>query len=295
MARAFQDETLRGNMAESLSRRPSIAIGSHTAAPPGQFQGRAKLPGACVIEIDRLVPDPDQPRKTFTEESIEQLAASFQGRGQLVPILVRWTPEANHYTIVDGERRYRAALLAGLVSLASVDVSNASPEDVLEIQLVTNALREDVQPVEQARAWQRLMDMKGLTHRELAGRLGYDHSTVTRSLGLLNLPESIQASVDTGEIKAQTGYELSRVQDPVEQARLAEEAKSGTLRRDDIREKVAKAKGSKGRGGKPKAKPLPTTRVIRTEAGPRVTVEYRKGVDDAVIATALREILAKIA
>ncbi len=299
MARAFQSEAIRGNMAESLARRPAIAIGSGAAAAPGQFQGRAKLPGACIIEVDRLVADPDQPRKTFPEDSIDQLAASFRQRGQLVPILVRWTASIDRYTIVDGERRFRAAERTGLASLAAIDVTDKTPEDVLEIQLVTNALREDVPAVEQARSWRRLMDAKGLTHRELADQLGYDHATITRSLGLLNLPESIQSSVDAGEIRPQTGYELSRVADPGEQARLADEARAGRLKRDEIRKKVAEgraaSKPAKGRGaskGKPRPSPIEVIKGLAD--GYRVTIERRKGVDDLGMIAALREALARI-
>ena len=298
MARAFQSDAIRGNMAESLARRPAIAIGSGAAPAPGQFQGRAKLPGACVIEVDRLVADPDQPRKTFPEDSIEQLAASFRHRGQLVPILVRWTPSIDRYTIVDGERRFRAAERAGLASLAAVDVTDKSPDDILEIQLVTNALREDVPAVEQARSWRRLMDAKGLSQRELAEQLGYDHATVTRSLGLLNLPESIQAQVDAGEIRPQTGYELSRIDDPTEQAHLAEEAKAGRLKRDDLRQRVKESRPpragqGKGRGtakGKPK---LPTERTVRLNGGARVTVASRKGFDAASWVEMLEEAARK--
>jgi ParB family chromosome partitioning protein len=227
--------------------------------------------------------DPDQPRKTFPDESLNQLAASLKSRGQLVPILVRWTPEADRYTIVDGERRFRAAERAGLINLAAVDVTDKSAGDVLEIQLVTNALREDVPAVEQARSWQRLMEVKGLSQRELAELLGYDHTTITRSLGLLNLPKPIQAAVDAGEIRPQTGYELSRIEDPAEQAALADEARAGRLKRDDLRKTIkaskSKADGlSKGRPvTKPKVKPLPTERVTKTPSGLKVSVTGRKG------------------
>jgi ParB family transcriptional regulator, chromosome partitioning protein len=292
MASAFKSEQLRGNMAESLARRPTIAIGSSAAPSAGQFQGRAKLTGACVIEVDRLIADPDQPRKTFSDESLDQLASSFKKRGQLVPILVRWTPEVDRYTIVDGERRFRAAERAGLASLAAVDVTDKSAGDVLEIQLVTNALREDVPAVEQARSWQRLMEAKSLSQRELAELLGYDHTTITRSLGLLNLPEPIQAAVDAGQIRPQTGYELSRIEDPVEQASLAEEARAGRLKRDDLREKVRTSKPGKGRGAK--TKPLPTERSLKTPGGAKVTVAIRRGVSTAAWAEALRAALENV-
>jgi ParB family chromosome partitioning protein len=294
MASAFKSEQLRGNMAESLARRPSIAIGSTAAPSAGQFQGRAKLTGACVIEVDRIVADPDQPRKTFSDESIDQLAASLKSRGQLVPILVRWTPEVDRYTIVDGERRFRAAERAGLANLAAVDVTDKSAGDVLEIQLVTNALREDVPAVEQARSWQRLMEAKGLSQRELAELLGYDHTTITRALGLLNLPEPIQAAVDAGQIRPQTGYELSRIEDPEEQATLAEEAKAGRLKRDDLRKTVKASKSRSGQSEKgrgPKAKPLPTERSFKAPGGSKVVVTNRKGVSTVAWVEALRAAL----
>ena len=305
MARPFESGALRGNMAESLARRPAIANGSTPAANLGQFQGRAKLPGACVVEIDRVMPDPDQPRKTFDQATLDQLAASLRSRGQLVPVLVRWIVDADRYIIIDGERRYRAAVQAGLTTLAAVDVSSASEDEILEIQLIANALREDVPPVEQARAWRRLMDARGLTHREMAEKLGYDQGTITRALGLLNLPEEIQASVDAGEIRPQTGYELSRVADPAEQAKLADDAKAGRLKRDEVREKVAESKAAakatraggsivKGRGaskGKPK---LPTERTLKLDGGFKVVVSGRKGFDDATWAEVLKAALEQV-
>lgn len=298
MAKPFQSEAMRGNMAESLARRPSIALGSVPATSSGQFDGRAKLQGACVIDIDRLVPDPDQPRKTFSEESLDQLASSMATRGQLVPILARWTPEADRYTIVDGERRYRAALRGGLTKLAAVDVTHATVEDILEIQLVTNALRDDVAPVEQARAYRRLMDSRGYTHRALADRLNIEQATVTRALALLNLPETIQTSVDAGEIRPQTAYELSKVDDPTEQAELAEEAKAGRLKRDDIRGRVASKPKAAGKGrastGKPKTKPHPTEHIVRIESGHKITVTHRKGFDLFALLETLRAATAKV-
>lgn len=296
MARPFQSEAMRGNMAESLARRPAIANVNVPATAPGEFEGRKKLVGACTIAVGRLIPDPEQPRKTFPEESIGQLAQSFRARGQLVPALVRWSAEADRYVIIDGERRYRAAILAGLTDLACVVEQDATPEDLLEIQLVTNALREDVAPVEQARSWRRLMDARGLTHRQLAERLNYDHATITRSLGLLNLPEEIQSSVDAGEIRPHTAYELSRIQDPTEQAELAEQARAGRLKRDDLRERTkaaTKSKPKRAGGATTKAK-LPTERTLKTSAGLKVTVSGRKGFDPLAMLEALREATRRV-
>jgi len=294
MARPFQSEAMQGNMAESLARRPSIAIGSAPGGQARQFEGRTKLNGACEIAVDRIIPDPDQPRTEFDPEALDRLAASLKTRGQLQPCRVRWAEEAGQYMIVVGERRWRAAQRAGLTTIACVVVQDgATKEDILEDQIVENALRDDLKPVEMARAWRTLMVARGLTHRELAERLNVDHGTVTRALGLLNLPEPIQASVDAGEIRPQTAYELSRVEDPEEQAALAEEAKAGRLKRDDLRERVAKAKpAAKGRGAaKGRSKPIRVL-VIKAEDGYRITVERKKGVESSGLVAALREALA---
>ena len=135
------------------------------------------------------------------------------------------------------------------------------------------------------------MDARNLSHRELAERLHVDHTTVTRALGLLKLPTAIQASVDSGEIRPQTAYELSRVEDPVEQAELAEQAKAGRLKRDEMRSRVSRVKPTmKGRGVKAKKV---TERVFRTTVGTRVTLENRKGLDGLGAVMALREALLK--
>ncbi len=288
MANPFRSDALKSNMAESLARRPA---GPAVVGQAGQFNGRAKLVGACVVEIGRLVPDADQPRKSFPAESIERLAESFKARGQLVPILARWSAPLDRYIIVDGERRYRAALVAGVSSLAAVDVTQADPAEILEVQLVINALREDVQPVEQARSYESLMKAKGYSQRQLADRLNVDHSTIARALAMLTLPAPIQEAVDAGAIRPQAAYELSRVEDPAEQADLAERAKAGNLKREELRARVARTSKPKGRGGKP-AKV--TERFIRTATGPRVTVEWSRGLGPETIAAALRDALAVV-
>jgi ParB family chromosome partitioning protein len=221
MARVDQAEALRGNRADSLARRPPTMV-SPNDSQSRQFEGRKKLAGACEIAIGRITPDPDQPRKTFPKDSIVQLADSLKARGQLVPTLVRWSESEDSYILVDGERRYRAALKAGLDTMTCVVTSDASPEDLLEVQLVTNALRDDVPPVEQGRAYQALIEAKGYSRRELADRLNVSHPTIIRALDLLNLPASVQAMVDDGELSPSTAHGImSNVEDPAIQEQVA--------------------------------------------------------------------------
>jgi ParB family transcriptional regulator, chromosome partitioning protein len=303
MASAFQAEAMREKRAESLGRRPSVAVAGAPGADEKKFAGRKKLAEACQLAVDRISPDPNQLRREFDPEAIERLAASLKARGQLQPVRVRRASEIESYVIIVGERRWRAATMIGLETLDCVVVDGEmTPEDLLEDQLVENALREDLKPVEQARSYRALMDAKGLTHRELAERLNVAHTTVTRALGLLELPESVQVQVDGGGLSSSTAYTIaSNLEDESDQREVAERVVSEGLSRaataEVIRQvaasKPAKAGAKQGRGvAKPKK--LPTAKTIRTAAGTRVTVENRKGVDDSVVMVALREILANL-
>jgi ParB family chromosome partitioning protein len=206
-------------------------------------------------------------------------------RGQLQPIRVRWDDAADRYLVVVGERRFRAAILAGMEAIACVVVAGSpTPEDLLEDQLVENALREDLKPIEQAQAYRALLAARGLSHRELADRLQIGHASIARALALLELPTTIQEAVDEGKIAPNTAYELTKVDDPAEQESLARDAAAGQLKRDEIQKLTRsprKAKGAKARAGRKL-----TSRVLRTPTA-RVTVELRKGEGlEAILAAA---------
>ena len=116
-----------------------------------------------------------------------------------------------------------------------------------------NCLREDLKPIEQAKAFRAILDSTGLSQRQLAERLQISHVNIVRSLALLDLPESVQASVEQGELAPQTAYEISKLGDVGEQATLAREAVGGKLKRETIRERVATAPRGEGRGEGPQA------------------------------------------
>lgn len=295
MARIDSAEALRGNRADSLARRPSSIAGAVASSSVSrQFEGRSKLTSACELAIDRLIPDPDQPRKTFPEESLDRLAESFRARGQLVPLLVRWSESADRFIIIDGERRYRAAIRAELKAMTCIVKDDAAPEDLLEIQLVTNALREDVLPIEQARSYQTLMQARGYTHRELAERLNVSHVTVTRALATLKLTPDLQEMIDEGSLSPSTGAIIAAIESPEEQREIASRAVHG-VPREEIAKVVRERKASpkEGRGARSKGKPkLPTEKNFRTAVGLKVSVSGRKGFDADMLRDALREILA---
>lgn len=142
------------------------------------------------IEISRIVEDPDQPRKRLDEEALNGLADSIRSHGVLQPITVRLLPNVNMYRIVTGERRWRASQMAGLDAVPCV-VADTDGDDALTCQLVENLQREDLQPLEKARAISRVKDAIGANNREIASRLGISERAVGYLLDLLTLPEEI--------------------------------------------------------------------------------------------------------
>lgn len=251
-------------------------------ASDGRETGVVRSKTAQVIQLDRIVPDPLQPRTEWdtdeAREELARLAESLKTRGQLQPIRVRWVEDQNTYMVVVGGRRLRAAGIAGLKSLECIVVADGQAEDdVLEDQLVENAVRLANSPLEQARAFERLIAAKGYTYRDLADKLNISHVLVTRAMALLTLPTPIQSAVDAGEIKPTVAYEISKVADADEQAELATQAKAGKLSRDELRTRVTKArteaasdpaKAAKGRGVAPKRAPAvskPEPYILETE------------------------------
>jgi ParB family chromosome partitioning protein len=282
---AHVDSSMRDRTAPAVHGETAPVVHGETAparsALERQSEGRRRLDSAAVIRVDRIIADPNQPRAEFAPEALGRLAESLKTRGQLQPIRVRWDDAASPYVVVVGERRWRAARIAGLQSLACVVVTgDVAPEDLLEDQLIENCLREDLKPIEQARAYKSLMTKRGLSLRALAERLQVGHASISRALALLELPQEIQESVERGDIAPNTAYELSKVTDPTEQAELARDAATGTLKRDEIKARTSKPR--KGRG--PAKGRQATSRVFRGASG-KVTVELRKGAGaDAIVA-----------
>ena len=234
------EEARRNRIASMTDAEPP----AEPAAAPraNQFQGRTQLREACLIRLERIVADPNQPRGEFDADALERLASSLKQRGLLQPIRVRWDEANQQYVIVIGERRWRAAKLAGMESMACIVVpGTATPEEILEDQLVENCLREDLKPVEQARAYQSLMHRLGLSQRALAEKLDVSQGQIMQSLKLLELPEPIRESIDEGKIAPSIGYEIAKVADPEQQMELAEQVARGAAGRAEIRDRTVKA------------------------------------------------------
>lgn len=286
-----------GNAAESMGAGVFAAAPVHGARPAGvpglpeHLRGVAKSKNVADVAVDRIVRDPDQPREEFDPEALERLAGSIRSRGQLQPIRVRWDEGRGSYVVVCGERRWRAANMAGLATVQCVIMDGpATPAELLALQVVENLLREDLRPVEQARAYRSMMQANGWTAAQLARELDVDHTGVSRALALLELPPAVQDRVERGELAPSVAYEVSKLEDPGEQADMVAQAVAGGLSRAEVAERVRRAASAK-KGGRLKAKPRRTIATIRTPSGTRITLENRRGLDDAAIRTALAEAL----
>jgi ParB family chromosome partitioning protein len=167
------------------------------------------------VPVESLQPNPNQPRQEFRQESLRELADSIQEKGIIQPIIAEET-EHGRYTIIAGERRYRAACMAGLKEVP-VLLRTFSEEEKLEIALIENVQREDLSPVEEAKAYRGLMEHAGLSQEEVAKRVGKNRSTVANSLRLLKLPDDMQAALASEELTAGHARAILSVVNPADQ------------------------------------------------------------------------------
>ncbi|GLY78253.1 ParB/RepB/Spo0J family partition protein [Actinoallomurus iriomotensis] len=184
---------------------PSADQAATQPAPPspdGETQEPVLVAGAHFAElpIEKITPNPRQPRTTFDEEALEELAASIRIVGLLQPIVVREL-RSGDYELIMGERRLRASKLAGIESIPAI-VRDTTDDDLLRDALMENLHRQQLNPLEEAAAYQQLLDDFGATHEELATRIGRSRPHITNTLRLLNLPSAVQLRVAAGVLSA---------------------------------------------------------------------------------------------
>lgn len=184
---------------------PIVEEGSEASSGAHEQGGILRLP------LGRIEPNPEQPRKTFSDESIAELADSIKRHGLIQPILVE-NVEGGRYRIVAGERRWRAASVAGLREIPVI-VQSFSPERRFEIALIENVQREDLNPVEEAEAYKALMELTACTQEEVADKVGKSRPAVANALRLLRLPAPALEALKTGRISAGHARALLSVQD----------------------------------------------------------------------------------
>lgn len=213
------------------------------------------------IELSKIQPNPEQPRSIFEEEALKELAASIHSLGVIQPITLKEL-EPDRYMIISGERRYRAALLAGLTSIPAY-IRTAADENVVEMALIENIQREDLNAIEIALAYQRLIDNYGLTQEKLSERIGKKRATIANYLRLLKLPAEIQVGLKDKRIDMGHARALIPVEDPEVQLALYEQILAEGLSVRQVEEmvrSVADGNGMpevKGAKDKPKKEALP--------------------------------------
>lgn len=238
--------------------------------------------GAATLPLREIEPDPEQPRKKFDEEALSGLAASIQENGLLQPIAVRPKRIGTGYLIIAGERRWRAARLAGLTEVP-VLIKDVTDEQAAALALIENLQREDLDPIEVAEGCRQLIEKYGLTQETAAKRLGKSRSAVTNSLRLLGLPEDVRARVSDGTLSAGHAKVLLGLPEP---GLIRAAAQEVTERGLNVRQTEALCKKLAKPPRPPKPKPDAFTRpkrAVEVEAalkevtGSEVHVEYKDG------------------
>ena len=212
------------------ARKTGLGRGVNSLIPEGSrlltedFRETAEKT-VTMLDIYQVEPDRGQPRKDFDEEKLRELADSIRQFGVLQPLLVQKVTgqDGVYYRIIAGERRWRASKLAGLKEIPAI-VKDYAPAEIFEISLIENIQREDLNPMEEAQAYQRLQTEYGMTHEQMAEHIGKSRSQITNSLRLLNLSEEVAAMVARDELSFGHAKVLLGVSDPARQLALAQKA-----------------------------------------------------------------------
>ncbi len=223
----------RGTAARRLSeeRELSPTIISFLAPEPSSRATSSRL-----VPLDRIDPNPQQPRLSIDETTIDELAASMREHGVLQPILVRPQP-AGRYQLIAGERRWRAARKAGLVTIPAM-IEEIDDDTALEIAIIENLQREDLSPLDEALLYERMTQDHGYSLRKLAQKLGKDKGYIENRLRLADAPPEIKQLVSLRKDTLSHAYELLKVDEPRKRRRLAEQVARGELSLVKLRERI---------------------------------------------------------
>jgi ParB family transcriptional regulator, chromosome partitioning protein len=248
------------------NRKPALGRGLSALLPDARMPSNMATPngpGALRIPLENIVPDKANPRRHFDEAELEELATSLKNQGVLQPILVR--KEGRNYRLIAGERRWRAAQRAGLKDIPAI-VREASDAEAYELALVENIQRADLNPLEEASAYRRLIDERRMTQEQVADRVGKDRSSVANSLRLLALPNEVKQLVAEGDINMGHARAILGLSKAGEMVALAREVVTEKL---SVRETESRVKAQK---------PPPSHSRKKSES--RATPEAKRLVED---------------
>lgn len=252
--------------ATPLPVEPAAVADAHPAVAPGPMQ----------IPLAEISANPHQPRKAFSDESLQQLATSLRSTGMIQPVVVRKVDEG--YQLIAGERRLRAAKLAGLDSVPAI-VRDVDGLTQAQMGLIENTQREDLNAIDRATAYQALLQQLGLTQAELAHRIGDDRSTIANHLRLLELPANVRDAVAAGGVSLGHAKVLAGLSDPAVQEKVAAKVVAEGLSVRALEKLIAE--GEEPKGAKPKPAGSPHMQQMETsisrQLGMKVQVKATNG------------------
>lgn len=226
-----------------------------------------------TLPVDRLRPNRWQPRSDFDDQGLEELAASIRAQGVVQPLVVT-TRDGEEYTIVAGERRWRAAKRAGLTEVPVVVREVTGDRELLELALVENVQRADLNSIEEAEAYRSLQESFGLSHEEMGLRVGKGRAAVSNTLRLLNLPDEIQDLIRSGRLSAGQARPLLALESREDQVKMAERAVNGGLSARQLEEMVRPAEKPK-----PQARQAPSLDANSAAAAEKLTQRLQTKVE----------------
>lgn len=257
------------------TRRSGLGRGLESLIPIEPSSG---APGGLVqVPVDRITTNPDQPRNRFDDDSLEELAASMKEVGVLQPIVV--TGDEGGYVLIAGERRWRAAKRAGLAVIPAVVRENTGTSTLVEA-LVENVQRQDLTPLEEAHAYQQLLENYGMTQEQVASRVGKSRPAISNTLRLLQLPVEVQEMVDAGELSAGHARALVGLDDTAYATHLAKRAADDGWSVRQMEEAVRLRKGAESRSpsGVRQLRPVEIIELekrLTDRLGSQVKINYR--------------------
>jgi ParB family chromosome partitioning protein len=229
------------------------------------------------LAVSQIHPNPNQPRQDFDPVALGELVESIHRNGILQPVIVR--ADADGYQLIAGERRWRAAMQAGLATVPAI-VRTATDNETLELALVENIQRQDLNPIEQARAYKELIERFGLTQEEASSRLGKNRSSIANMLRLLDLPQDIQDAVSRGTLSMGHARALLGLSDRNEQRRLATRVQADDLsvRQTErlVADRLRRSRATPAPDGPRPAHLTDLERQLREALGTRVTIIQHK-------------------
>lgn len=259
----------------SMNRKPALGRGLGALLPDARQTQPSHSTGLTRLPIDQIHADRANPRKSFDEAELEELAVSLKQQGVLQPVLVRRDPKGG-YRLIAGERRWRAAQRAGLHEVPAI-VREASDAEAYELALVENIQRADLNPLEEAEAFRRLVEERRLTQEQVADRVGKDRSTVANALRLLTLPNEVKQLVLEGDLDMGHARAILGLSKPAEMVTVARAVitEKLTVRETEAHVKALKGGAAGSKGKKTPAKSSPEARKLVEDLQRRLGTKVR--------------------